>query len=150
MRAMVDGRAREIIMRNDDLTIFPEARLIPKAGRWQLYVATYTFLLGLPLLVFPNAVIPLLGFAPTEEPWVRIAGMFLLGLTIISFGTFRSPTAGSIRGSIIVRIWFIVVLVALAAAGYPWSLYLIATIVLIGVIGSAHAYVTETRPSKSE
>jgi hypothetical protein len=124
-------------------SIFRESQLLPKTGRWQLYVAAYAFLLGLPLLLFPNAVIPLLGFDPTEEPWVRIAGMFLLSLTMISIGIFRSPTIGSIRGSIVVRSWFIVVLCALAVTGYPWGLYAIATIVLVGVIGSARAYWTE-------
>jgi hypothetical protein len=90
-----------------------------------------------------SAVSPLLGFAPTEEPWVRIAGIFLLSLTMISIGIFRSPTIGSIRGSIVVRSWFVVVLCALAAAGYPWGLYVIATIVLVSVIGSARVYWTE-------
>ncbi len=127
----------------------PNLRLIPKTGRWQLYVAAYTFLLGLPLLAFPNAVIPFLGFAPTEEPWVRIAGVFLLGLTIISIGIFQSPTAASIRGSIFVHIWFTVLLFALALAGYAWGLYLIATFVLIGVIGTTLAYRGEIRPLTS-
>ncbi len=54
-------------------TILPESLLIPQPGRWQLDVMAYTFLLGLPFLLFPSA--------PTEEPWVRIAGMFVLGLT---------------------------------------------------------------------
>jgi len=37
-------------------TMSPESRLIPTAGRWQLYVAAYTFLLGVPLLLFPSTV----------------------------------------------------------------------------------------------
>jgi hypothetical protein len=65
-------------------TISPESRLMPTAGRWQLYVAVYTFLLGVPLLFLPNAAIPFLGFPATEEPWVRIVGMFFVGLTLIS------------------------------------------------------------------
>ena len=40
---------------------------MPKqAYYWQLYISTYTALLGLPLLFFPKAVIPLMGFA---LPW---------------------------------------------------------------------------------
>jgi hypothetical protein len=50
-------------------TILPKSLLISQAGRWQLDVMAITFLLGL----FPSA--------PTEEPWVRIASMFALGLT---------------------------------------------------------------------
>src|SRR5262245_14624232 len=121
-------------------TMSPESSLIPTAGRWQLYVAAYTFLLGVPLLLFPNTVIPWLGFSPTEAAWVRIVGMFFLGLTLISISIFLSPTARSIRGSMVVRSWFIVVLFALALSGYPWGLYVIATLALVGVIGSAHAY----------
>ena len=114
-----------------------------KTARWLLYVAAYTFFSGIPLLLFPNAILPLLGFAPTEEPWVRTTGMFLIGLTIISLGVFRSPTASMIKGTILVRIWFTIVLLALALVGYGWGFYLFAGIVLIGVVGSSHAYLTE-------
>jgi hypothetical protein len=131
-------------------TTSPESRLIPTAGRWQLYVAAYAFLLGVPLLLFPNVVIPWLGFAPTEEPWVRIVGMFFLGLTLISISIFLSPTARSIKGSIAVRSWFIVVLYALALSGFPWGLHVIATLALVGVIGTAHAYWREVRHLTTE
>jgi pimeloyl-ACP methyl ester carboxylesterase len=124
---------------------FPIQHLMPKGGRRQWYVAAYSFLLGLPLLLFPNSVIPFLGFAPTEELWVRITGMFLLGLTIMSLGIFRSPTAASLWGSILVRSWFTAVLFILALAGYAWDLHVLTTIVLIGVIGSMLAYRGEIR-----
>jgi hypothetical protein len=80
-------------MKTNGLTIFLDDQLRTRAGRQQLYVVAYMFLFGLPLLVFPNTGIPFLDFVPTVEVWVWITGMFLLGLTMISIGIFRSPTA---------------------------------------------------------
>jgi pimeloyl-ACP methyl ester carboxylesterase len=113
---------------------------LPKTAQWLLYVAAYTFFAGLPLLLFPNTILPLLGFAPTEEPWVRTTGMFLIGLTIISLSVFRSPTASMIKATILARTWFTIVLFTLAIVGYGWGFYLLAGIVLIGVVGSICTY----------
>ena len=124
---------------------------MPTMRLWQLYVATYTLILGLPLLFFPNKIIPLLGFAPTEEPWVRLVGMFLLALSYLSIVIYREGNVPYQRVSIFIRAWFFVVLLTMAlAAGYAWGLYLIAGIVLIGVIGSASAYCVEIRHLKEE
>lgn len=123
---------------------------MPTMRLWQLYVATYTLILGLPLLFSPNKIIPLLGFAPTEGPWVRLVGMFLLALSYLSIVIYREGNVPYQRVSIFIRAWFFVVLLTMALAGYAWGLYLIAGIVLIGVIGSASAYCVEIRHLKEE
>jgi hypothetical protein len=61
------------------------------AFKWQLYIATYTALLGIPLLFFPKKVIPMMGFDPAmvdEGPFVQLTGMFLLCLTLITFRAY--------------------------------------------------------------
>lgn len=133
------------------INAYPQNKLaMCKTRLWQLYVATYTSILGLPLLFFPNKIIPLLGFAPTEEPWVRLVGMFLLALSYLSIVIYREGNVPYLRASIFIRAWFFVVLLTMALAGYAWGLYLIAGIVLIGVIGSASAYCVEIRHLKEE
>ncbi len=42
--------------------------MMEKSFLWQLYVMTYTLFLGLPLLFFPNALLPMIGFNTTDEP----------------------------------------------------------------------------------
>ncbi len=114
---------------------------------WQLYVSGYTLLFGLPLLTVPNEVIPLLGFKVTGEPWVRLAGMFLLSLSYISFGIYREKAIPMLSYSITVRAFIFVVLLSLAIGGHPPFLYAIAAIVGIGVVGSTVSYVAEKRIS---
>lgn len=114
--------------------------------RWQLYVSFYTFCLGVPLLLFPNAVLPVFGFAPTSEPWVRVIGMFALGFTYVSTVIYRKRLVPLLLHSIVIRAGFTLVFAALAASGHPPFLY-IAAIVAIGVFGSGWAYWSErSRP----
>ena len=116
------------------------------ALRWQLYVAAYTFLFGAPLLICPNQVIPLLGFSVTEEPWVRLVGMFLLSLAYISIVIYKKKAADFVViHSIVIRIGFIMVLLTLALSGHPPFLYAMAGIVAIGVVGSTVSYIIENR-----
>lgn len=64
--------------------------MLEKSFLWQLYVTTYTLFLGLPLLLFPNALLPMIGFNTTDEPWVRVAGGMLLALSYISLQSIES------------------------------------------------------------
>lgn len=130
----------------DNMKQYRHAELDMNATRrWMLYVAAYTCILGLPLLLAPNLMIPYLGFKPTEEPWVRFAGMFLLALTYLSIAIYRSHSRKMLFASIIMRSWFFGVVLTMALAGHPRGLYLIAGIILIGVIGSSWSYYNEIR-----
>lgn len=111
--------------------------------RWQLYVSFYTFCFGLPLLLFPNAIIPLFGFEPTQEPWIRLVGMFLLGLCYLSTMVYRKRIVALLPHSIVMRSGFALVFLVLALSGYPPFFYLAAGIVAFGVAGSTLAYLTE-------
>ena len=71
---------------------------------WQLYIATYTALLGLPLLLFPESVIPAMGFDPAmvdEGPFVRLTGMFLLCLTLITFRIWQKKIEEMVLGTVL-------------------------------------------------
>lgn len=104
--------------------------------RWMLYVTAYTAGLGLPLLVFPDAVLPVLDFRPTHEPWVRLTGTLLLALSFITFTIYRKRIAAMLVPTVIVRLGIVLVLLALGLSGQPPFLFVMAAIVLIGVIGT--------------
>lgn len=113
---------------------------MPKhAFKWQLYIATYTALLGIPLLFFPKTIIPMMGFDPAmvdEGPFVQLTGMFLLSLTLITFRIWQKKTEEIVLGTVIVRLFIIVTLAALYFNGsFPFLLIMIA-VVSVGVIGT--------------
>ena len=113
---------------------------MPKnAFLWQLYISTYTALLGIPLLFFPKSTIPLMGFDPAmvdEGPFVRLTGMFLLSLTLITFRIWQKKTEEMVLGTILVRLFIILTLLIVAlTGGFPF-LYIMIAVVGIGVIGT--------------
>jgi hypothetical protein len=107
---------------------------------WQLYVSIYTLLGGIPLLFFPNTVLPVLGFQKTNEPWVCASGMFLIALSYLTFMIFYKKISEMVIHVIIIRIWIVIVLLTLGFIGYPPFLFILAGIVLIGVIGTSICY----------
>jgi hypothetical protein len=117
-----------------------------RALKWQLYVTCYTLLFGVPLLTAPNEVLPLLGLAPTREPWVRLVGMFLLSLSYLSYAIYRERAVAMLFYSITVSAFILAVLLVLAHSGPPPILYAAAAIVGVGVVGSTVSYVRERGP----
>lgn len=113
---------------------------MPKnAFLWQLYISAYTALLGIPLLFFPKSTIPLMGFDPLmvdEGPFVRLTGMFLLSLTLITFRIWQKKTEEMVLGTVLVRTFIILTLLVVAlTGGFPF-LYIMIAVVGIGVIGT--------------
>jgi hypothetical protein len=110
-----------------------------KVFYWQLYISAYTALLGIPLLFFPKPVIPVMGFDPSmvdEGPFVRLTGMFLLCLTLITFRIWQKKTEEMVLGTVIVRIFIIITLLAVGiTGGFPF-LYIMIGVVGLGVIGT--------------
>ena len=110
-----------------------------QAFYWQLYIATYTALLGMPFLFFPRAVLPLIGFDPSmvdEGPFVRLTGMFLLCLTLVTFRIWQKKIEPMILGTVILRLFIIMTLVTVGiTGGFPF-LFIMAGIVGVGVLGT--------------
>ena len=113
---------------------------MPKqAFYWQLYIATYTALVGLPFLFCPKSVIPLMGFDPSmvdEGPFVRLTGMFLLCLTLITFRIWQKKIESMVVGTVIIRLFIIITLLTIGiTGGFPF-LFIMAGVVGIGVVGT--------------
>jgi hypothetical protein len=110
-----------------------------KAFLWQLYIATYTALLGLPFLIFPKSIIPYMGFDPSmvdEGPFVRLTGMFLLCLTLITFRIWQKKIEEMVLGTVVIRLFIIAVLLTMGLReGFPF-LFIMVGVVGIGVAGT--------------
>jgi hypothetical protein len=107
--------------------------------RWQLYIATYTATLGIPLLFFPKRVIPWMGFDPAladAAPFVHLTGMFLLCLTLITFRIWQKRIEEMVVGTVILRIFIILTLAIVGAVGGFPFLYIMIVVVGIGVVGT--------------
>lgn len=106
---------------------------------WQLYIASYTALLGLPLLLFPKSVIPLIGFDPAmvdAAPFVRLTGMFLLCLTLITFRIWQKKIEEMVLGTVMLRLFIIAVLLTVGIRqGFPFLIFMVG-VVGIGVAGT--------------
>jgi len=113
---------------------------MPKqAFYWQLYIASYTGLLGVPFLFFPKSVIPLMGFDPSmvdEGPFVRLTGMFLLCLTLITFRIWQRKVEEMVLGTVVLRLFIIITLLTVGmTGGFPF-LFIAAGVVGFGVLGT--------------
>ena len=110
-----------------------------KVFYWQLYIATYTALLGIPLLFFPKSVIPMMGFDPSmvdEGPFVRLTGTFLLCLTLITFRIWQRKIESMVLGTVIIRLFIIITLLVVGmTGGFPF-LFIMTGIVGLGVVGT--------------
>ena len=110
-----------------------------QAFMWQLYIATYTAVLGLPLLLIPKSVIPLMGFNPAmvdEGPFVRLTGMFLLCLTLVTFRIWQKKIAEMVLGTVVLRTFIIITLAVVGiTGGFPF-LFIMIGVVGIGVVGT--------------
>jgi len=110
-----------------------------KAFLWQLYIATYTALLGLPFLIFPKSIIPYMGFDPSmvdEGPFVRLTGMFLLCLTLITFRIWQKKIEEMVLGTVVIRLFIIAVLLTMGLReGFPF-LFIMVGVVGVGVAGT--------------
>ena len=111
--------------------------------KWQLYVAGYTSVFGTSLLFFPNQLFPYFGFAHTDEPWSRLAGMTVIVFSYFSVMIYKQKIIPMLLHSIIARTAIATLLVILALVGYPPFLYLFALIMAVGIIGSTLAYRSE-------
>ena len=106
---------------------------------WQLYIAAYTALLGLPLLLFPKPVLPAIGFDPAmvdEGPFVQLTGMFLLCLTLVTFRIWQKKLEQMVLGTVMLRLFIIITLLVVGYAGNFPFLYVMTVVVAIGVAGT--------------
>ena len=106
---------------------------------WQLYIAGYTALLGIPFLLFPKSFVPYIGFDPAmvdEGPFVQMTGMFLLCLTMVTFRVWQKKIEEMVLGTVLLRLFIIITLLVVGISGNFPFLFIMTGVVSIGVIGT--------------
>lgn len=114
-----------------------------KSFKWQLYITAHTFLFGFPFLLFPNQVLPLIGFGPTNEPWIKVVGLLFLVIGSTALSVYRNKIKEMLLPSVFVRFAVCAILFYLALVTNSFFLYALTIIIFIGVAGSASSYYTE-------
>lgn len=127
------------------MILMSNRQIVQRSYLWQLYITGHTFLFGIPFLFFPNQVLPWLGFRATEEPWIRIAGILFIVIGLMAFTVYRKEIKEMLLPSISTRVLVVVILGYLALKSSAVFLYILTGIVLIGVVGSATSFYTQTR-----
>ena len=92
----------------------------------------YVLVLGVGLLLIPNVILSVFQITETDEVWIRIVGVLLLGYGAFFWTAVRAEFTQFYWMSVWVR-WSVVVgLVVLAFTVGPWQLVLFASLDLLG------------------
>lgn len=105
-----------------------------KAARSLFVFACYLALIGLVLLVHPNLLLRTVGFAPTQEVWIRVVGMLLLHLASYYYWAAREGWIAFVRITVPARFSVILLFGAFVAFGYAPP-----TLLLFGAVDFASA-----------
>ena len=97
---------------------------------WTVYV----LFLGAVLLVIPNVLLSIFQVEETDEVWIRIVGLLLLGYGAYYWTAVQAEFTALYRMSVWVRWGIVVGLVVLALTVGPWQLVLFASIDFMGAL----------------
>ena len=112
------------------------------------YLACYLTVAGLALLLLPTfALNLLLSNGDYGEVFPRLAGMLLLGLAIIIVQIIRHRIEVLYPTTLVVRLFFLVVLASLFAISSDPFFLVVFGIVALGVIYTGYSYLSESRAS---
>lgn len=92
----------------------------------------YVLVLGASLLLIPNAILSIFQIDHTDEVWIRVVGMLLIGYGMYYWTAVRAEFTALYEMSVWARWSIVVALVVLAFTVGPWQLVLFAAVDLIG------------------
>ncbi len=94
-----------------------------RAARSVFIFGLYLIVFGGTVLVAPNAVLGVMGLQPTAEPWLRVAGMFMVFFGYYYCRAARAEMRAFLRWTVEVRLAVPFVFAALVATHVaPWLL----------------------------
>lgn len=94
--------------------------------------AVYLIGLGTLLVLVPNLMLALFGFAPTSEVWIRVLGVVVFNLGWYYWYAAVSEARPFFAASVVTRVFALVAFAGLVAAGFAQP-----TLVLFGFIDAA-------------
>ena len=95
----------------------------------------YVLVSGIPVVLFPNPMLSLFGFAPTTEVWIQVLGLLLIAIAPYYYNMARHGTVPVVRATVQGRVFFslaLLVLVALGKGSWPLAGLAVSELVLAG------------------
>jgi hypothetical protein len=92
----------------------------------------YVLILGVALLLIPNVILSVFQVAETNEVWIRIVGLLLIGYGLYYLTAVRAEFVPLYGMSVWVRWGIAAGLIVLAFTVGPWQLVLFASVDLLG------------------
>ncbi|HEX9048913.1 MAG TPA: hypothetical protein VF841_00095 [Anaeromyxobacter sp.] len=119
-------------------------------GRSLFVFGWYLAGLGALLVLAPNALLGLFGLAPTDEVWIRVAGVLVLVIAYLDVRMGREDFLPYARFTVHARAGVLVLFVALVLAGLaPPILVLFGAVDLAGALWTAAALRRDPRTATS-
>lgn len=103
----------------------------------------YLFLMGAGLIAVPNVLLGIMGFAPTQEIWIRLLGLFTFTVGIYYFHTARYELTEFFKVTVFGRLFFFVATVLFVFL-FNQSIML-AAIGSVDLLGAAWTYFALTK-----
>lgn len=97
-----------------------------KAAKTIVAFAIYMTLTGILLAIAPNTLLGILRLPLTQEPWIRLLGVFMIIVSYYYIRTARSEAVAFFQATVHGRLAIGVFLVWLAFTGAGWVLALFA------------------------
>lgn len=114
-----------------------------------LVFGVYLAAVGATLVMAPNLLLGLLGFPPTNEVWIRVAGVLVLILAYYFIQSVRRSTIDFWRWTTHVRFSLIVFFAAFVLLGWAKpALLLLGVADFLGAIWTTWALRADAQPAK--
>ena len=104
----------------------------------------YVLVLGVGMLLIPNVILSVFQITETDEAWIRIVGLLLIGYGAYYWTAVQAEFTQMYRMSVWVRWGIVAGLVVLAFTVGPWQLVLFASVDLLGGLWTFFALRTES------
>jgi hypothetical protein len=112
--------------------------------------AFYLAALGIILVIAPNLVLPLFGFLPTTEVWIRVVGTLTASFSWYTFVAARTYDVAYLRASLVQRLSLFITFLALVLLGQAQPiLMLFGSIEVLAAVWTSLALAKDSQAASS-
>lgn len=93
----------------------------------------YVIVSGISLLLFPNVLLEIFGFEPTQEIWIRVLGMLVLALAFYYYAMYKNGGKEVVRATVQGRLFFCIGLVIFVILGLAKPILIVFAVIETGL-----------------